>query len=251
MPEITIQIGDNPGVLGYEDNDIVQAENDTQLLWRNTQIVTDHRALPGGFFKPTNSLAYRRLRAFSKWMFERISATEIRRTLLSDMTSEILSNTPNAKEERIDLPLYMARRMAAGKRAMFGDEANAVWFEGTRQVTLDRLTTFWSNYVTPRTGLLAADHRQRNRSDRELSRYLVIVTNDFSNARASAMTEPHYDNTDPDNPVMLAKRRRNIDWRNLPSMEGADITRILDKRQRYSVRRDRVRTETDIVRVRT
>lgn len=41
MPQIIIQIGDSPNPNGFLDNDIIHAWNDTFLLWRYTQILTE------------------------------------------------------------------------------------------------------------------------------------------------------------------------------------------------------------------
>ena len=248
MPEITIQIGDSVNPLGFRDNDIVHAMNDLQLLWHHTLAITDHRKIPGGFFKPVHSLAYRRLRAFSHDMIQRISAKEIRVTDLTTSEEIIKSDVPNAKKQVCHVRQYMARAMAAGKRAMFGNEQNAIWFEGWRDVTLPRIGTLWADHITSQTGLRAVDHRRRDYSANHLKRYLIIVTNDFSDARREWLEAPQMDNTDPDNPVMVRRRRRYIDWRNLPGMSGATIDEILDRHRRVDIHRDLIRDETALAR---
>lgn len=238
MPELTVQIGDSINPLGFRDGDIVHAMNDVQLLWRHTQIITDHRQIEGGFFKPVTSLAYRRLRATSKWKVEGISDTEERVT-------DLITSVSYVKQAKTRL--YIQRRMAGGKKPMFGDEQNAVWFEGQRELTLARLTKLWTDHITPRTGLLAADHRRRDYNTPHLKGYWVIVTKDFSNARRSWLESPEMDETDPENPVMLRRRKRYIDWRNIPRISGRTIDQILDRRQRVDIRRDLIRDEVALV----
>lgn len=238
MAELTIQIGDAVNPLGFKDGDIVHAMNDVMLLWRHTLIVTDHRKIEGGFFKPVTSLAYRRLRATSKWMVEGISATEERITNL--ITSEVYVKPAKTR-------LYIQRRIAGGKKPMFGTQGNAVWFEEQREITPAILAPLWINHITPRTGLLAADHMRRDYSANHLKRYLIIVTNDFSNARRSRLEEQYMDNTDPDNPVVIRRRKRFIDWRNLPGMSGDTIDQILDRHRRVDIRRDLIRDEVALV----
>lgn len=239
MPELTIQIGDSINPLGFKDGDIVHAMNDVQLLLRHTLLITDHRRIPGGFFKPVNSLAYMRLRGLSKWKVEGISDTEQRVTNL--VTSEVIVKPARTK-------LYIQRRIAGGKKPMFGSQGNAVWFEGQRPISLSRLGKLWTDYITPRTGLRAADHRQRDYNTPHLKGYLVIVTNDFSNARREWLESPEMDETDPENSVMLRRRKRYMDWRNIPGISGDTIDQILDRRQRVAIRRDLIRDEIALAR---
>lgn len=246
MPELTLHIGDSPGPSGYRDGDIIHAMNDIQLLGRHSCIITDHRKIKGGFFKPLTSLAYYRLRAFSRFMFERISTKEIRRTNLVNSNVDILSDVPNENGHYIHLEEYIARRKRAGKRPMFGDEATCVWFEGTREITMSRMNTLWTNYIIPQTGLFPADYRRREYSASHLRRYLVIVTNDFSNARRAWLESPGMDETDPENPVFVRRRKRYVDWRNIPDMDGTTIDNVLDRRQRVAIRRDLVRNEATL-----
>lgn len=239
MAELTIQIGDAVNPLGFRDGDIVHAMNDVMLLWRHTLIVTDHRKItPELFFKPIASLAYRCLRATSKWKVEGISATEERVTNL--ITSEVRVKPANTLE-------YIKRRMLGGKKAMFGNPFAPTWFEGQRPLTLARLTKLWTDHITARTGLLAADHMRRDYAANHLKRYLIIVTTDFSNARRSRLEEQHMDSTDPDNPVVIRRRKRFIDWRNLPGMSGDTIDQILDRHRRVDIRRDLIRDEVALV----
>ena len=235
MPELTIQIGDSVNPLGIRDGDIIHAMNDVQLLWRHTQIVTDHRKIPGGFFKPLDSIAYRRLDAMSKWKVERLSDTEKRVTNLITLDTEI--QVGHTK-------LYVKRRMAGGKKPMFGDEANAIWFEGQRELTLPLLSTLWTDHITPSTGLLEADHKQRDYNTPHLKRYLVIVTTDFSNARRAVLESPDMDEADPENPVMISRRKRMIPWRMLPGLSAEAIADIEDRHVKVAIRRDLIRNES-------
>ena len=214
---------------GYSDGDIMHANNDVSMLWRHTQIITDHRKEAGGFYKTIGNMAYERFEAVSKWKFERISGSEIRRTLLADMSNEVLSNTPNGNGHAIDVPQYMARRETAGKRAMFGAASIAVWFEGHREITLAMLSILWTDTITPETGLLEADHKQLSYSHHFLKRHLVISVNDFDNARREVLESPDLDITDPDNPILIAKRKHKILWRFLSGLSAGDITDIEDR----------------------
>ena len=151
MAELIIKIGDSPNPLSFRDEDVVHAHNDVYLLWQATQRITDHRKLPG-FFKRTDTMASKCMEAVRQYKIERINRTTIKRITLADMSEETLSATPNGRGQAIDVPQYMARRKAAGKLAMFGEEANAIWFCGSTDASLAKLSTLWTDTITPETG---------------------------------------------------------------------------------------------------
>jgi len=246
MAELIIQTKDSPNPKSFQDGDIIHAHNDDYLLWKNTQRITDHRK-EDGVFKAIGGLAYERLLATSKYKFERISHTEVRRTLLSDMSEEVFSNTPNKKGEAMDVNRYVFRRIFFGKAAMFGDEANAVWFGG--RTNLSNLSTLWTDKITPETGLLESDHKQLVYPPHFLKKHLVVVTEDFDFARRGVLEAPDMDKTDPENPVMIAMRKHKVDWRNMVGMTIETIGEVEDATKEVQVKRDLVRNEADIVAV--
>ncbi len=266
MPELTIKIGDDPNPLGFRDGDIIHAWNDAHLLLQHTWRIVDHRKLGGGFYKPKSSLAYKCQRALSKWMIERDfpgrkTQEEILVTNLVTGETEVKSDIRNANGNRINLSMYLDRREAAGTRAIFGSRVTAVWFEGRREITMARLHTLWAEHITPREGLVMAGHLKREYGASHLKKHLVIITNDFSDARRDYLEEAlveEFDNAgfDPDDPgyrdpVMRRQRKRYIDWRNIPGMSGGTIDEILDRRRVIAVRRDLIRDETTLARERS
>ena len=251
MAELIIKIGDSPNPLSFRDEDVVHAHNDTYLLWQATQRITDHRKVLGGFFKPTTSMAFKRMEAVRQYKFERISRTEIKRITLADLSEETLSATPNADGEAIDVPQYIARRKAAGKLAMFGTEGRAIWFGGRTDASLTKLSTLWTDTITPETGLLESNHKQKweGYSNHFRKRWLVVVTDDFSNSRRSVIEESDIDLTDPENPITLAIRRHKVAWRSLSGLSAQDIADIANPNTRVDVDRGTVRSQASIVEV--
>ncbi len=245
MAELVLMTGARGG---YEDGDILHAHNDAYLLWQHTQSITDHRKVPGGFFKPIDCMACKRLEAVSQYKFQRISRTEIKRITLSDMGEETLSATPNVKNEAIDVPEFIARRKAGGKLPMFGSEDSVIWFGG--HTSLTKLSELWTDVITPETGLLEADHKQKtNYSHHFLKRYLVVVTTDFDEVRRGIIENTDVEYTNPGDAVLLAKRRHKVDWRNMSGMSAKTIADIEDTSVKVDVKRDVIRTESTIVEV--
>lgn len=325
MAELVL-IPETRGDLG--EGDIFKAHNDVSILWRHTQLATNHRKMGGDFFKPLGCLAHKRLEAVSKFRFQEldkfrlritnlitgishektgpefeiningVAAVDVRfpgiwnyknarqpeplermrRRLLSDLVAaleiegsklgnvQVLSPLPGGSQPRLringefraysyrllapkvtDLPMYMARRKKKGVKPMFGSEGSVVWYEGHREITVPILSDLWTTEITPRTGLLEADHRKNNYTSRYLKRHLVIAVNDFTNTRRGRLEEPHYDRTDPENPVFISKRKHKIDWQNMEGMSGQTVADVLDRKKIVQVKRDLIRTETDLV----
>lgn len=250
MAELIIKIGNEPNPAGFRDEDVVHAHNDTYLLWQATQRITDHRKLPG-FFKPVGSLPYECLNAVKQYRFERLSGNEVKRIRLSDMSDETFSQTPNAKGEQIDVTAFVARRKAAGAFPMFGTEAAAIWFGGRTDASLVELSSLWSRTITPETGLLEADHRQKLPEYRPhfLKRFLVVVTDDFSDSRRATIEGVDLDISNPENPITVAMRKHKVVWSSLPGLSGQEIAAIANPNARVDVDRGTVRSQASIVEV--
>lgn len=251
MAEIIIQVRNSPNPLGFQDGDIVHAHNDTFLLWDHTQKLASHRKEQGGFFKSKNSMAYQMLNVVSEFRFERVSRIEVKKVNLADSSEYLISGNLNEYGEAIDLPQFIARRKSGGVAPMFGREHNAVWFGGTTNVTLPKLHTLWNNVITPRTGKTYQQHKRRSHNNGTLKGYLVLEMEDFTNVRRGRLEEADIDSTDPENPITLARRRRQIDWRNMAGINGAMIDDVLNRQRRVDVDRNTVRREADIVRIKT
>lgn len=250
MSELILKIGDSPEPLGYRDGDVLHAFNDEYLLWQHTQRIVDHRKIGGGFFKPLNSMAFKCGEAVRQYKYERLNRTTIRRTLLSDDSSEELSSTPNAKGEAIDVQLFVSGRIGSGL-PMFGDEATVVWFGGNTGASLAKLATLWTDVITPETGLVQANHLSKtNYRASVLKAFYIVVTDDFNNDRRAAIEEPDIDETDPNNLIFLAQRKWHVVWRNLSGLTDSDKQDIADKTVRVPVDRGRVRSESSIVEMR-
>jgi hypothetical protein len=154
------------------------------------------------------------LSTVSQYKFERVSRTEVKRILLSDMSEEVLSNTPNGNGERIDVKAYVERRIAhakrsnAGGKALFGTPGREVWYGGRTDVSRPNLTTVWAEIerVTPNRQRDFTSYPNLNRK-----KHLVLQTDDFTSARGALLTQPEYDNTDPENPILVRKRARFVD----------------------------------------
>ncbi len=184
-----------------------------------------------------------------QYKFERISATEVRRTDLDTLDQLVFSNTPisvNGHMEHMDVKLFVKRRRAHSRHAMFGSNGNEVWYGGRTNGAYDRLTTIW-NEIEARTVNREENFTEWPATPKELKRFLIISTNDFDDATAGDLTAPLLDETDPDNPFEVSKRKNWITWRDLRDVVEVDVlnkSTSVDMRGRKQVRQSVVNTRT-------
>ncbi len=221
MAELVCKVGAvSADLTSYQDGDVLLAFHDDRIHYVYAQEVCDARVggrVPverSGLRVDALGLSQFYIETISQFRFERVSRTEIKRVLLSDLSEETLSNTPNAKGERIDVVEYVRRRLAHSKtnnnggKAMFGTEGAEVWYGGNTRVNTANLTTIW-NEIERLTPERKVDHGRYPNLD--FRKHLVLRVNNFSAARGSAMTATEDNNTDPDNPVIVRKRAMFVD----------------------------------------
>ena len=252
--QLLLMTGSNPN---YDDGDILCAFNRRQIrgvhaealcqpykFGFNSDGLRNLGTLPEKFQE--NAFLYR---------FERISATEVRRTDLVNSGQVIIGPTPtliDGKSQHIFVEDYIARRKADAKHRIFGTDGSEVWYGGKTDVTWTRLDTIWEEIENRSLAEIGeqkneVDHRDWPAGARELSRFLIVSVNDFDDAVSKELTQPVVDTTDPDNPVTLSKRRNMIAWRELRDTNESEVLDPgipVDIRGRKEILQSRVQDKT-------
>lgn len=70
----------------------------------------------------------------------------------------------------------------------------------------------------------------------QLRNQLFVVVDDFDDEEARQLTESEVDNTDPDNPVIVKRRKRKVDWKNDLNLTQKEVDEVLDKTRRVDWR---------------
>lgn len=185
--------------------------------------------------------------ATHQYRFERLNKTEVRITRLADgETKRIQSNVAyigfRGRREMMSVDSYVQRRAATFREAnsrgklLFGDHIHQVtWYGGRFRAYRAELDVVWSA-IESKTRHRKADHQPlRNQlSQVQLKRHLVLPVDDFDDETAGELSSPLVDDSDPENPETLAKRRFTVDWRvlfplNIPPEVSADD--VLDRRK--------------------
>ena len=215
MAEIILHISTagKRGGIEYGDGDILVANNDRYILSSHTQKICHVKKMARNTngFLAVNNLAWHHQIHTYKYKFTRISKTEIRRDELGTLNTEIFSNIPNAKGEQMDVPLFIERRIRHTRNRMFGDFVSATWFGGRVNSSQAKLDLVWDE-IESQTSLLRANHKALIVPTHELKKRLYLKCVNFTDAEANVLTESEYDDTDPDNLILINKRKNYVDF---------------------------------------
>lgn len=245
MAEIVIYPTDDNGPdERYQDGDIVCAFTDRRIGKCHADVICHHvksgfnrdGLRPDGLAKIYHELLY-------TYRFERLSRLEVKRTNLISGSTDILSGSPNGKNEFIDVPLYLARATRHPRHKIFGSVGREVWYGGRERAdTEQKVDALWA-MIEGNTVHRRRDFSHWPLSDRELRRFLALPVMNMTESDASR-AENSERNTNEDQPgfdsstrpFITRKRRLFVLWRELgvSSIDVIDQSKRLDLREQIS-----------------
>lgn len=217
MAELVLKVGDSVNPDGYKDGDILCAFSDHRIacvhlehLCHPKLAVRNKRTkliAPGSALVETlHSEGY-------QYRFEPVmdgGRRKLKRIVLADLSEEIFDENPSRPET---VSLYIRRRLRFGKKAMFGEPGNEYWFGGRVSMTPAKVSNVWDavELVTSH-GRTDPIRKAWPMGSREGFDFLYIRSRDFSEVKRHEYEAEDVDETDPENPIVLAKRKHRIDW---------------------------------------
>lgn len=221
MPELIIKTSTNGIDPAWQGDDIIHAMNDLRIHDVHAQHICHKNLIGfnGDGLRPANSLAEDYLSAVRQYKFERISQTELRRTNLFTLSIDVISNTPNINGESIDVALYIRRRKQHAKHLIFGKPGTEYWYGGRTRITTAKIDDVWTQ-IEAKTSNLKANFGKFPWGLNDQKDHLVITVDDFDNAVRAELESSVYDIplTPDDGPVLLKRRKNQVDWKNLPGL---------------------------------
>jgi len=241
MAEYALKIGDTST---YDDGDILCAFTDRHIQATHMQHLTHKRlaAKDGHGLIPPDSLIQARLERVSQFRFERLDKRTIQRIVIATEQAVKLSHTPNADGEYIDVPEFVARRLKAGTRPMFGRPGREVWYGGNTDYSQAAVDDVWHHIETH------TEHRKANydlfpAGTRDLIDHFFVVTDSFDDATANELVAPLLN----DKGEMVKKRKHQVKWGELPGISAKTRDDIRDKSRSVDGRRKGSFRRADIV----
>jgi len=260
MAEIALKIDDGAN---YIDGDVLCAFNSRRIRCVHAEHLTSPRQ--AGFTKdglrPAGSLARQALEHTRQYRFDRLSKYVVRRTNLRDGKNEELSNTPNAKGEHMDVPLFLKRRKEHPRHSIFGLEGQEFWYGGRTYVANDDLDKVWLE-IEARTPEREVNYTLWPAGSEDLKVHLFVAVDDFLDAVAEELVEPEMRDTgeveegmsgEEPTPIMemVKRRKHNVEWEKLTGIDVSKAVEVRNKTQSIDIRAERIHDRQTIVKVKT
>lgn len=227
----------------------------------------NHRRLkavdnPDGLVPQTDVL-YDYCTTFYEFRYDRLSENELLITRLSDgVNIRVQSNVPfdspfSNKTEQIDIKQFLDRQLktlrsldARGRPIFKNDQSLETWFGGRMSHgDINKVRAVWMA-LTNKKGVLRTELRFRHYplGQQDIRSFLPISTTDFDDGRAAQLVEPEYDLSDPENPQIIKKRKKFVNWRDdvIPEV-GVPEGDVIDKRKPIDIRPVMVPKQDNII----
>ncbi len=260
MAELLLKIG-SVGIsqAHYQDGDIVAAFNQVRISHVHAQHICLPRNLAGakpvnaeGFRDDLTGLARTYFDTVYQYRFERVSRTEVKRILLSDLSEQVFGPTPDADGKAIDVPAFVARRLDYAKRAstkgagkaLFGTLGAEAWYGGRTMVDAARLVTIW-DAIEARTSQRLVDHFFFPLGRLDFRHFLALQVDDFTTAEGLTLVSTEADESDPDTVVLKRKRRHHVVWQTLGLSRS--VQDIEDRAKSIDVRQGKLHLRSVVV----
>lgn len=229
MPELALKVGAGAH---YLDGDILCAFNSRRIRCTHAQHICHVKNAGGGkgVLRDNAHVARDYFEHTAQYRFERVSRTEIKTITLATLDEAIIDGTRkmiNGKMQHMDVPLYVALRLAYDGHRIFGSSGAEIWYGGNTDVSDAKLDLVW-NAIETKTAFREVDFPLWPAGSKDLISHLFVTVDDFNEATASDLvaqeTEIINPGTDDEAVKIIKKRRQHIDWRDhIAAKEHDDI----------------------------
>lgn len=263
---LRLKIGDRGPDPDYRDGDVVSAYNRRAIRKNHAQRICCLDRLPNGQFARLNRNGRVPdtdvLKDFNDAVFafkiERLSATEAIKTRLSDVATVRCTTGRtyvdfDGRDRVMHVGLLFERKVRTWETAdasgvpLFGTPGRDVFYYGKQNYSHAAMDIVWAA-IESKTPHREADYPDWPASDEELRRFLFVRVADFDDPMAALLESPLLDESDPDNPVILKRRRHGVGWRTELSLDGTTISRVDDPVEKIDLRQAGTFDRTVIVR---
>jgi len=222
--QLLLVVGSHPR---YDDGDILVARNRRLIRYAHAQHICSVKdaGFNGDGLRPSGTLFELMQAKQHLYKFDRISSSEVRRTNLDTLEEDTISATPNAAGEYMHVQTFIDRRKNQARHSLFGSTGSEYWYGKRRkevsppQTTLD---VIWTE-IEARTAHRETSYVNWPFSERELTGFLALSVNDFSDADQVDLESQLVDESNPENPIIVKRRKNWIDWRELRDVVEADV----------------------------
>lgn len=242
-------VGDHPT---YEDGDVKSATNYRRIRHMHADGICHVKNVPFNpdGLNPIGSLPDTFLSNTSQYKWERLGSM-VRRTNLWTSDEVEYGSTPIEDPDR---PGHMIHCHVSDhfnflkkhpRHCVFGEAGVEFHYGGRQLADHPILDTIWTAIET-NSSEIENDWMARPIGDRR--KYLILYVDDFDNAEMGELSSPLMDNADPENPVIVKKRKNWATWRGMIDVIESDV---LNKKKRVDIAEIRKRTKSQFMNVKS
>ena len=250
--ELIVKVGTvAPDQKHYQDGDIVTAMSDVQIEYCHAEMTchVDKAGFNSMGLRDVDSLLYRYMAKTSKYKFIRLNSNEVKRINLLTNEEDIISTTPNADGEAMDVAQFLTRRLVNPRHKIFGSQqGQEIWYGGNAPRDRDHSDVLW-NEIEAHSDNLKANCCNWPFSSREKHRFLVLnccghkhgEVVEVSDGTCGEKTRSVKVEGEPDEDghptqVTIAKKRWQIPYWDLSTELGIDVLEVRDRDKKVDAR---------------
>lgn len=244
MAELLIKVGDRSAdPTDYKDGDILCAFNRRRIRCTHAQHICHiNRAArnESGLIVGTE-IARDFFETTHQYQWERVSANELRRTNLVTGTEIVYGSTPVEDPDRpgrmihCNVRSFLRRRRQRNNHYIFGEEGAEFFYGGRIDFSESKVESVW-DAIESKTPFRRIDHDRWPMGNLDVRHHLPITVDEFDDVTAEELVASDVDETDPENPVIVAKRKNHVDWQNDLLLTPPEKALVLDKSQVFDGR---------------
>lgn len=250
--EVLVKVGTvAPEQTFYQDGDIVTTMSAVQIEYCHAEMAchVDKAGFNSVGLRDVDSLLYRYMAKTSKYKFIRLNSNEVKRINLLTNEEDIVSKTPNADGEAMDVAAFLIRRLVNPRHKIFGSQqGQEIWYGGNAPRDRDHSDILWDE-IEAHSDNLKANCCNWPFSPHEKHRFLVLnccghkhgEIVELSGATCgekacSVEVEGEPDENGCPAMITIAKKKWQIPYWDLSAELGIDVDDVRDKDKKVDAR---------------
>lgn len=227
--ELLIKVGDNPNPRGFKDGDIIHAFNNRDIKKVHAQHIVHVDKMP------RNSDGNLKSGCLLDMYYQKVAELKIKRTSKNEVlitnlwTGETeIRNSTTLRTMAVEQ--FFNRRINHPARKVFGVKGFEYVYGGGTKIDESTIDDVWIG-IEARTLNRKSNHDKFPWTDKELSKYLVLNVDDFTDKQKAKYTELDLDIDG----TIIKKRKVKVNYKNI-GLKQSDITNGENKNKKVDLR---------------
>lgn len=235
-----VKIGDSAS---FAEGDILNAFSDNRIRCVHAEHICARTPARKRRRDP-ESLSLQFETSVFQYRFQRVGPKAIERVDLQTGEKVVIDDTPRMIEgtlQQIDVAAYLVRRLSGDNHGIYGERGSEFWFGGPVDLSPANVNKVWDAIEarTPRRRTEAAVKLWPAGAQDLKSHLLLTLDADITEELAAELESPEVDNSKPDAPEILQRRRNGIRLGITTGFGPALLNRLRDRNVSVDLRVER------------